>query len=121
MRASNPSFSSVFLVRYLFFVNAAVLLVFGIGTLLRITQNPDSRIMYLVYAVLMFADAAVMLACGLYITGRRKLIYRLAAAVLCLNIILTITDQFWVIDFLFLLLNAVALGFLVAGRKEIPA
>jgi hypothetical protein len=54
MLKSNLSINPVKLARYLFFVAASVLLIFGVGTLLRINQNPEQIVMYLFYAILFF-------------------------------------------------------------------
>jgi lysylphosphatidylglycerol synthetase-like protein (DUF2156 family) len=118
MREPNPSISPIQLARYLFIVAASLLLIFGTGTLLRITQNPDQKVMYLVYAILMFGDAALMFTCGMFI-GRQKRVYWFAIVFLSLNIILTITDQFGIIDFLFLWFNSMILGLLIFARNKL--
>ena len=88
-------------VRYLYFITALVLAVFGAGSVMRVNENPGMVIVYILYAVLMFGDAISMLVCGLYINRQMRSIYWLAVIVLSLNIILTVFDQFGVIDLLF--------------------
>lgn len=105
-------------VRYLFFITAIVLLVFGAGSFMRMNGNPDMKIIYGIYAVLMFGDAIAMLICGLYINRQMKAIFGFAVMVLSLNIVLTIFDQFGLIDLLFLLLNVITLVALLVFRKE---
>ena len=105
------------LARYLFIVATSLLLIFGIGTLMRINQNPGHKAMYLVYAILFFGDAVLMFICGLFV-GRQKQVYWFAIVFLSLNIILTITDQFGVVDFLFLWLNLMILGILIFARNS---
>lgn len=106
------------LLRSLFFFTAVVLLTFGAGTLMRINQNPGRMNLYLVYAMMMFVDSAAMFVCGLLIARKRKPFFWLAAWVVGLNILMTIADQFGVVDFLFLLLNIMIFVFLFKTRRE---
>ena len=99
-----------------------VLVVLGIGSLLRIGSNPDHTVLYVFYAAIMFVDAAAMLFCGLQLNKRTKLIFSLSVFVLMLNILPAIFDQFGLADLLFLLLNLITLAFLLIARKEfLPA
>ena len=106
-------------VRYLLFVTAIELVIFSVGSLVRISDNPELKNIYIIYAVLMFGDALVMAVCGFYIEKKIKAIYWLAVVVLSLNIVLTIFDQFGLIDFLFSFLVAMILGALYILRKEL--
>jgi lysylphosphatidylglycerol synthetase-like protein (DUF2156 family) len=67
---------------------------------------------------MMFADAAVMLACAFGINKKKKQLFQFAVVVLVLNIILTIFDQIGVVDILFILLNAATLYILFTYRTE---
>jgi len=118
MRISNLSINPSLLVRYLLIFTAAILFILGAATFMRTNANPDMKVMYLIYAVLMLGDGVAMLVSGLLINKQKKQIYWFAVIVLSLNIILTIFDQFGMIDFLFVLLNAVTLFFLLRFRKE---
>jgi hypothetical protein len=106
------------LVRYLFFITAIALVVLGAGSFMRDNENPEMKIIYGIYAVLMFGDAIAMLVCGLYIVRQMKTIYWFAVFILGLNLVLTIFDQFGLIDLLFSLLNAVTLAGLLVFRRE---
>ncbi len=106
------------LVRYLFFITAIALVILSAGSFMRDNPNPGMKIMYNVYAILMLGDAVAMLICGLYINRQMKVVYWFAVIVLALNIVLTIFDQFGLIDFLFVLLNVVTLVLLFVLRKE---
>ncbi len=110
--------STLQLSRYLLLFTAAILVVFGLGSFMRINENPSQVILYTIYALLMFGDAAVMLICAFQLHRKKKQIYRLAVIVLALNIVLTIFDQFGFIDLLFLLLNLITLIVLFMARKE---
>jgi len=112
-------FSPFQLTRYLFLLTAVILIVLGIGSLLRVNTNPARTALYIFYGLAMFGDAAAMLFCGLQLTKRTKLIFYFSAFVLALNIFLTIFDQFGLADFLFVLLNIVTLISLVLARKEL--
>jgi hypothetical protein len=105
-------------VRYLFFVTAIVLVIFGAGSFMRSNPNPDMQIIYAVYAVLMVGDAVTMLICGLYVNRQIQTVFWFAVIVLSLNIALTIFDQFGLIDLLFSSLNIITLILLVILRKE---
>ena len=106
------------IVRSLFFLTIAILVVFGIGSLLRINENPDRMVLYVFYALIMFGDAAAMYFCVLQLNKRKKQFYFLTVLVLCFNIFPTIFDQFGLVDLLFLLLNLITLIALIVGRKE---
>ena len=106
------------LVRYSFFLTALVLVIFGVNSLMRFNPNPDMPI-YVVYAVLMLGDALAMLLCGLFINRRIPTVFWFAVTVLSLNIILTICDQFGLIDLLFVMLNTSTLGLLINLRREL--
>jgi hypothetical protein len=107
---------------YFFLLTFVILVVFGIGSLLRIGNNPNHMVLYVFYALVMFGDATVMLFCGLQLNKRTKLIFFLAVSVLAFNIIPTIFDQFGLADLLFVLLNLLTLAFLLIARKEfLPA
>ena len=113
MKQTSPA-----LVQYLFFLTAAVLMALGVGSMFRGGPRPDMKMIYMMYAVLMFGDALAMLACGLLIRARKTAIFWFAVALLSLNIILTIFDQFGLVDLLFVLLNIVTLGLVIYLRRE---
>jgi lysylphosphatidylglycerol synthetase-like protein (DUF2156 family) len=114
--------SSFQMTRYLLWFTVAILVAFGVGSLLRITANPDRTALYVFYALLMFGDVAVLLFCALQMDKRTKLIYFVSVVVLALNIVLTIFDQFGLVDFLFLTLNLITLIALITARREfLPA
>jgi len=110
------------IVRALFLLTVAILVVFGIGSLLRINVSPNRAILYVFYALIMFGDAAIMFFCALQLNKKTMWAYYLSVLVLALNIVLTILDQFGLVDLFFLLLNLVTLIALVMDRKEfLPA
>ena len=110
------------LTRYLFWLTVAVLVVFGVGSLLRIGDNPSRTGLYVFYAIVMFGDALLMGFCAQQLPKRTKFIFFFSVFVLAANIIPTIFDQFGLPDLLFVLLNIATLVFLVLARKEfLPA
>jgi hypothetical protein len=113
MKRNLPAF-----VQYLFFFTAIVLMALGVGSIFRAGPSPDMKLICMVYAILMFGDALAMLACGLLIRARRTFIFWSAVTLLSLNIILSIFDQFGLVDLLFVLLNAFILGLLIIIRRE---
>ena len=72
MRLSNLPVSPILLVRYLLIFTTAILFIFGAGSFLRTSANPDMKVMYLIYAVLMLGDGAAMLVSGLLINKQKK-------------------------------------------------
>jgi len=109
-------------VRGLFFLTVTILVVFGFGSLFRVIGNPEGIALYVFYALIMFGDAAILLFCALQLNKRRKPIYLFTVIILCMNIFLTIFDQFGLVDLLFLLLNLITLIALIIARKEfLPA
>lgn len=105
-------------VRYSFFLTALVLAVFGINSLMRFSPDANMKGIYTVYGILMLGDALAMLLCGLFINAKIPALFWFAVTILGLNIMLTICDQFGLIDFLFVLLNTSTLGLLINLRKE---
>jgi hypothetical protein len=105
------------LTRILFFVNAAVWLVFG--TLSVIQYFEAGSLIRLVYAILMIANAVVMAWFGVMIITGRNWVFFLGILYMAVNVVLSITDQFGWIDALILLLNLVILGLLFITRQRI--
>ena len=102
----------------LFFTNAAIWLVFGVVSLIRMgSGNPDFMITALIIAVLMFGNVGAMLVCGIGIRTRRRLFYYLAIVVLAINIVLTFTDQVGAFDVITVVVDLLLLGLLIATRK----
>lgn len=120
MKQSNFAPDSISWVRWLFFITALILFIFSMGSFMRLGRNPDNRMLYLVYAALMFADGLAMLVCGLFFDKFRQA-YWFSVVVLGVNILLIIFDQVGLVDILFLLLNAIVLGMLISARKSILA
>ena len=111
--------SSLQITRYLLLFTVATLAVFGGGSLLRISANPERTLLYGFYAAAMFADALAMLLCVWLLHKRMKFAFHISVFVLALNILPTIFDQFGLVDLLFVLLNIVTLSALLATRKEL--
>lgn len=104
--------------QYLFFFTTAILIVFGIGSILRIRVYPESVVSYVIPAIIMFADAALMAFCAWQLKRKTRFIYFFSISVLGLNALLSAFDQFGWLDALFLLLNLTTLIFLFLSRKE---
>jgi hypothetical protein len=105
----------------LFFLNAAIWVLFGLISLARLAQgNSPNQMMIMkgIIAGLMFGNAAAMLICGLLLAKRQKRGYCLAVLVLTINIILSVTDQFGWMDLITMLFDLALLGLLIANRKN---
>ena len=102
----------------LFFLNAAIWLVFGIVSVVRIAGNAGQGVTAVVVAVLMFGNAGAMALSGVLLSKRRLLFYLFAMAVLAVNIILTFTDQVGAFDWITFAVDLVLLGILIVARKQ---
>jgi hypothetical protein len=107
------------LAQYSFFFLTFVLAVFGANSMFRVSPDPDMKSLYLVYGILMLGDALAMLGCGLLIKRKITVVFWFAVGLLCLNIFLSIFDQFGWVDMLFVLFNASTLGLILNLRKEL--
>lgn len=105
------------LTRYLFFLNAAVWLAFGVASLLFRALDGGSLARWVI-TVMMIANAAVMLWFGMKIVTGQNWVFFLAILYIALNVVLSITDQFGWIDALILLLNLCLLGLLFLTRHR---
>jgi len=114
-------FSALEITRYFFILTVAILVVFGIGALLRIGDNPNRTALYVFYGAAMFGDAIFMAFCAWQLPKRTKFVFFFSIVVLAINIILTVFDQFGWADLLFVLLNIVTLVSLILARKEFPS
>jgi len=103
----------------LLYINAAIWMILGIVTPLRVSQNnPESTIILWIIAILMAGNAGMMLLCGWGLGTDHRLFYYLALIVMAVNIILTFTDQFGLLDFLTLVIDLAILALLIACRKR---
>ena len=101
----------------LFFLNAAIWLVFGVVSVVRIAGNGGQGATAVVVAVLMFGNAGAMALSGALLGKRRRLFYLFALAVLAVNIVLTFTDQVGALDWITFAIDLVLLGILLGWRK----
>ena len=107
------------LIRALFFINAAIWVVFAAATFLGgIPGIPDAGPAVAVMAGLMLGNAAALAVAGWGLGQRTPLFYFFALAVLVVNMVLTITDQMGVWDWLTLVFDAVILGLLLSVGKR---
>ncbi len=66
----------------------------------------------------MIGNAGAMLAAGIGIGRRRRLNYGFAFLVLAVNIVLTLTDQFGLLDVVTLVIDLILLGLLIGLMKQ---
>jgi MFS family permease len=104
------------LAQVLFFLNAAVWLFFLI-LFLSDQVSPGDSISTWVIPILMVGNILAMLVCGIGLGKRKRRMYYLSLAVILVNIILTVTDQVGLFDYLTLLLDLVILTLLIASYK----
>ena len=102
----------------LLLLNAAIWLVFGIVSVVRLAGNAGQGVTALVVAILIFGNAGAMALSGALLGRRRLLFYLFALAVLAVNIVLTFTDQVGAFDWITFALDLVLLGILLVARKQ---
>jgi hypothetical protein len=104
--------------QFLFYINAAIWLLLGITTLVRLASGATDQTMTMwVVGILALSNGAAMLLAGIGIGKPNRLFFIFALAVLALNIILTFTDEFGILDLLTLLMDLVLLALLIVVRK----
>jgi len=119
MGQPNRRFSIPDVARSLFLLNALVWLILGIFTFDRLSRADDAEPVVLwVVGILMFGNTGAMLLIGLLIGRQRRLVFAFALAVLLVNILLTFTDQFGLLDFLTLLLDLFLFAILSLWRDS---
>ena len=101
----------------LFFLNAAIWVILGITSLLRVSRSPTSIMTAIVIGILMFGNAGAMVVSGFGL-GKWRGFYYLALAVLLVNIVLTFTDQVGLLDILTFVLDLALLVLLIATGKH---
>lgn len=108
--------ATIRLARLLMFISAALWVIIGVVSLVRLAGAPVA-FTPLIVALLMFGGAAVfaVLAAGL---GRWRWAYPASLLWMAANIVLTITDDFGAADLLYLLLATLILVLLAAGRSH---
>jgi hypothetical protein len=102
----------------LFFLNAAIWLVLGIVSLVRLGGSETGAVTALVVVVLMFGNAGAMALSGALLPGRRLLFYLFALVLLAVNIALTFTDQVGTLDWITFAVDLVLVGILIAAREQ---
>ncbi|GAB4475660.1 MAG: hypothetical protein Kow00124_16920 [Anaerolineae bacterium] len=105
--------------RGLFLLNAAIWLALGVTALFRAGSSGLGAIAWIV-AALMLVNATGMLGCAVIVGRPRPVHYVIAGAFLLANLVLTVTDQFGVLDLATILIDVVILGMLAGlllGRE----
>ena len=113
---ANQTRKMLKLTQGMFFLNAAVWVLFGVLSLLRALDGGSSLRWFI--SILMLTNAVVMLWFGVMIVTGRNWIFFLAILYMAINVVLSITDQFGWIDALILLLNLAVLGLLFVTRQR---
>jgi hypothetical protein len=109
---------SVKAARLLFFLNAGIWLLFGIMNLASIASNSGQRIASLVISFMLLGNAGALLAAGVGTGRRKRWFFYFGIAVLFVNILLTITDEFGVFEFITFALDVFLLGLLIGARAH---
>lgn len=105
----------------LFLLNATFWFVLGAINLASIAGISGQVVGLMVLGVLMLANGAALLAAGLGLGRPRRWRYFFAVALVLANLVLTVTDEFGLLDFVVLALNAILLVLLLVVRKHFTA
>ena len=106
------------IIRILFYLNAAMWLVFGVISLVHLANSEAVYFMtMLVIAILMFGNVAALVVAGFVLKWPLKHWFWLATAVLLINIVLTFTDQVGFFDLITLLLDLLIMSLLITNRE----
>ena len=118
MQGNEPSGKLVKLARSLFFALGVFWIVLGVVSVARILLGPvaSSMTAWLV-AGLMFPNAAILFWLGWGIGRRSRSFWYLGVLYLAAVIVLTITDQFGILDLAVLIVQALLLSLLLGTRK----
>lgn len=85
---------------------------------MRISGKPDQSTVMLGIAILMFGNVGALILCGLIVGKRSRWAFLFALVVLSVNIVLTVTDQFGLIDLITMLIDLAILGLLFFDRAK---
>ncbi|MAT96682.1 MAG: hypothetical protein CL608_06020 [Anaerolineaceae bacterium] len=103
----------------LFWLNAAVWLIFSLWSMAWVGQGTiSSTVTIWIVAILMIGNAVAFLWCSWAIQKQADWYRYIVIAILGVNILLTFTDQFGIFDFLTLLLDLVLLGLMLVLHRR---
>lgn len=118
MNPTSPKPQKVFLAQVLFGLIAAIWLIFGIVSLVRLADSSNPTITLWVVAILMFGNVGALLVAGLWLGRRSRWAFLFALAILGINILLTFTDQVGFFDILTAIIDLVLFGLLLFDHKN---
>lgn len=104
---------------FLFYLNTAIWIFFGVASLIGMTGTGPGRTATVVVAILMFGNAAAMLVAGIGLRIRHRWSLYFGVLVLATNILLTFTDQIGFWDLITSMIDLILLVFLVYSRKQL--
>jgi hypothetical protein len=100
----------------LILINAAIWFVFGVLALLGGTTNPDQVSIMRKLSLFMFGDAAILLFIFIGTIKKKNWTYTAGLIVLVVNIVLSVTDEFGVADFIVIFASIAALIMLLTNK-----
>ena len=115
-KASRPAVVTVAAV--LFIVAALFWMVMAAGTVITEDTHVVPRTPVWILVIFMLANALVLLALARGLWMQKRLYWAVAVVYLVFNLVLTITDQFGLIDLAYLVVIALLLVFLVGTRRN---
>lgn len=102
----------------LLYFNAVIWLLFSAATIISMISGDVTQIFSgIILGTLMLGNVALLYGAGLGIKRPRQRYLYFALAILALNLILSITDEFGLLDLATLLLNLATIMLLIVSRK----
>jgi lysylphosphatidylglycerol synthetase-like protein (DUF2156 family) len=119
METSTKTLPAVRAAQSQFFVLGVLWVIIGLVSLGR--WQPGATISAWIIILLIAGNVAALVLCGYGLGTQRRGFFYLSLAVLLVNIVLTITDQFGLIDLLTLILELFLFGWLLYARFRLGA
>jgi hypothetical protein len=111
---TSPKPRTVLIAQSLFGLNAAIWMVFGIVSLVRLSRGSTPPTITLwVIAIMMFGNVGAMLLAGWWLGKRTRWVFIFALVVLGVNLLLTFTDQVGFFDILTAVIDLGLMGLLL--------
>ena len=119
MEISAKTLNPVRIAQGLFFLNAALWLLFATFSIFQMANSNSEQVITLgIFAALMSGNIAAMVLSGVWLGKTHKQYYYFALIVLIVNIILIVTDRYGLFYVITLLLDLGLFGLLIASRKR---
>lgn len=105
-------------IKYLFYFRSATWLILAVIYFIR-QASPNPNVTYSTVAILLLINALIYFSLGFLLEKKSKLVFWITSLFVFANIILTITDNFGIIDGASLLIDITIITLLVSNKKAL--